>query len=628
MSGGKASRMPAVVDPVGSTARPAWRLWGAALILLVTILQRETSFVPWKVFLPILLVTLCVVMWRASDTIRKRDAVIGGCLLTALLLVGAVPFVLTPTLSSAIHLSLAAAPVAAAGVFLLLVLPGGPAALNGAREPQVLPRPVVRQPWFGSVLLVTTFVVFAAVHWSIQRDYVSFYDEPLYVLQGKLMAEPGYTRPIDPSLGRFFVLRQTIFDEGRFYTQYTPGLPVLLALFDAFGLRWWTGVVASTVGVYFTYLIGRDVHSVFAGRVAALLLAANQYFMAYGTSFMPHGPELALLTAAAWLVLRSERRAGWRPFADWWAAGVLLGLAVTVRPLTGAALAISVCLWQFGRRTIPWRVLVTRSVWLLFGFVPPILALMHYNAVTNGTPWLFGYTAAHGALHDLGFGLRGFIVPDASGHLVSEPTNFTPRRAVAHGLIVLSGLADILLPVALLLPALLIAGYRFGYAIRWRTLGAFLVLPALQFAYFYPHRRFYLELFPFLFTGVAGAIDHLRRHDRSLALAILVPMLAAQVLVAALDVQQRTDERQRAVRHAVIAAVRDAHEAEGKVLVFVRGEGLLHWLSWFNIDAFPGDVIVARDLGVENSRLRERFPDHVPLRVAGTGQAFQLSRLE
>ena len=68
---------------------------------------------------------------------------------------------------------------------------------------------------------------------------------------------------------------------------------MVLAAFDAAGLRWWTGALASTLGVFFAYLLGRDLFSDFAGRVAAVLLATNEFFITYGTTYMPHGPGLA-----------------------------------------------------------------------------------------------------------------------------------------------------------------------------------------------------------------------------------------------------------------------------------------------------------------------------------------------
>jgi hypothetical protein len=61
----------------------------------------------------------------------------------------------------------------------------------------------------------------------------------------------------------------------------------------------------------------------------------------------------------------------------------------------------------------------------------------------------------------------------------------------------------------------------------------------------------------------------------------------------------------------------------------VEGDGaLLNWVSWFNIDDFPGAVIVARDLGQENERLMRAFPGHHPIRVALSGRAIRLQQVQ
>ena len=130
--------------------------------------------------------------------------------------------------------------------------------------------------------------------------------------------------------------------------------------------------------------------------------------------------------------------------------------------------------------------------------------------MTNGSPFAFGYAAAHGSLHDLGFGQRGFVAPDLLGRPMNELVDFTVGRAFSNLFIVMSNLAPIVLPAFLFIPILVI-GRQHGFAVRWATVCAFLVLPAVHFFYFYFHTRFYLELFPFLFVGLAGILAHVRR---------------------------------------------------------------------------------------------------------------------
>jgi hypothetical protein len=291
-------------------------------------------------------------------------------------------------------------------------------------------------------------------------------------------------------------------------------------------------------------------------------------------------------------------------------------------------MAATLVLWRLGPRPRDWRTITGRIVALALGGALPAAALLVYNDVTNGSPFLFGYTAVHGSLHDLGFGLRGFVLPDDQGRWVRDVFEFTPRRAVLHLLLVTAELANQLLPVFLLTPLLVLSVYQQGGAVRWGTAAIFLLLPVVQFFYFYGHARFYLELFPFVFVAIAGMIAEVGRRHRPLAWTMLAAILAMQVVVTSADVRERVVERPGSLRFAAFAAIEGARREMGKVLVFATGEGPLNWGAWFNIDTFPGDVIVARDLGEQNARLAARFPDHVPLRLIQSGQTFRLARME
>jgi 4-amino-4-deoxy-L-arabinose transferase-like glycosyltransferase len=589
--------------------------WLALLIPLFAILQRETVAFRLRVFLPALVVASGFALWRVRSKLRSpREAGVAGAFIAVTVVVNSLPYIVNPNNWDLYQFLIANVPVVAAWVFFLVVVLTHPGRWNEGHpnESSGHNQAVMALP--GSVLLLSTFILLAVAHWLTEVDYVKMYDEPLYLLQSRLMREPGFVRQIDESLSRFFVLRQSIFDGGRFYTQYPPGQPALLAVFDTVGLRWWTGVALSTAGVLFTYLLGRDVFSEFAGRAAAGLLAANELFVTHGTSYMPHGSSLAMATAAAWLLLRSEHVAGWRRSMVCLAAGALLGCTMAIRPLTGAALSVSILLWLALRRKHGWRDLASIAGLVAVGGTMPVLALLHYNQVTNGSPLLFGYAAANGPLHDLGFGLRGFILPDSLGRMTTMANPFTIGRAVSNQIGVIVDIAHKALPPFLVMPLIWVA-WRYKQRVRWSIVLAFLFLPALHFFYFYPHMRFNLELFPFLFIAAAGMLCSLRRQDWRLANGLLLSVVAIELLITGLDVRYRVAERPVTIRHAARAAVRDAQASNQKLLIFAMDQGLLHWASWFNVDEFPGDVIIARHLGEDDHRLIRLFPDHEPMRM-------------
>ena len=466
--------------------------------------------------------------------------------------------------------------------------------------------------WFAPTLMLSSFLTLALAHWWVRRDYVAFHDELLYLLQGSLMHEPGFARPGDESLSPFFRINLTISDSGRLYTHFPPGQPAILAAFDAVGLRWWTGVVASTAGVWFTYLLGRDLVSQRVGLLAAAILATNGYFMAYGSSYMAHGVGVALSVASAWLIFRGSRSDGWPRAGYWIGAGLLSGSLVAVRPLSGGAITLSLVLcWVLWERR--WRELPTLALYLGIGSALPFATILAYNDATNGSPFVFGYTALHGSLHDIGFGLRGYVNPGPDGRLMTNALPFTPRQAALNSVDLIGELVRLLFPTLLLaVPLMLIAAQR-RLAVRYAPVAAFLILPIIHFFYFAPHSRFYLELFPFLFIGVALLLERIGSADRRLARSVAVGIVAAQVLFAGFHL--RRVRGQMVSYQPVLAHVREAQASTGKLLLFVKGERLMFFLSWFNIGDFPGDVVVARDLGEENVQLVRRFPDHNPVRI-------------
>lgn len=445
---------------------------------------------------------------------------------------------------------------------------------------------------------------------------VAVFDETLYLLQSALMQEPGFTRRLDPSLARFFAVQQaTITPDGRLYTQFPPGWPALLAIFDLAGLRWGAGIASGAATLAFTYLLGRELHGRFVGTVAAALLATQAYFLAMAGSYMAHAPAAACAAGAGWLLLLGERSAGRRRVTLWLAAGVLLGLAVAIRPLTGGAIALSLGTWMLLRRRLGARGAVTLAVCLTAGSAPAFAGLLHYNRATTGSALTFGYTVVHGPLHDLGFGERGMVLVDERGSPHATSRSFTPAAAVLQAAARAESLGGQLLPAFLLFPVLLAgAVYRFRY--RWATIAAFLILPALYFFYWFGDWRFYVELFPFAFVGLAAVLLHVRVRDRRLANALLVFAVAGGALTAASYLQRR--HAAAAPLHAYFRAVHAARREHGKVLLFVRSpldEAMpFTWLYSLNADP-GGNVVVARDLGAENVRLIARYPDHVPMRA-------------
>ncbi|MFL5576696.1 MAG: hypothetical protein ACJ79S_12085, partial [Gemmatimonadaceae bacterium] len=443
-------------------------------------------------------------------------------------------------------------------------------------------------------------------------------DDVLYLLQSRLLGEPGFVRRLDPALARFFAVRQTAVVDGRLFTQYPPGWPAALALLHALGAGWWSGVLLGAIAIWLTYALGVRLRSPFAGSVAAALLAASFWLVQASAMYGAHPLATVFVVAAALLLLRGETARGAARAAAWAGAGFLLGGAIATRPLTGASVGLSLVAWVALRRTLHRGELLRMVAALAAGAVGPVLGLLAYDAIVYGSPWTVGYHAVNGSLHDLGFGLRGYVSYDSRGCPVIAASPFTLGSATAHLAARAWDVAALALPAFLLAPLSLLAATP-GTRRRWVVVVApFLVLPVAHFFYFFSETRFYTELLPFLFVGVAVLLEELWRRDASAGRAMLTLGLTGTVAYSALWLAVGVLTFRG--RMAAFEAVERARREHGRVALFVADtstatRGAFYALYVLNVDRFPGDVVVARDLGPANRMLTRTLPGHTPLRL-------------
>jgi hypothetical protein len=450
-----------------------------------------------------------------------------------------------------------------------------------------------------------------ASHRILEGRHTIINDESLYLLQSRMFGEPGFGRPIAASERPFFLVQQTGIRDGRLRTQYPPGWPCLLALFRGIGLQEWCGGILLAIAVACAYLLGREVHSAHAGLIAAALLATSPIVLRYSGTYMAHAALLACVVPAAWLLLRGEDRAGRARLVSWLCSGLLLGVTFAIRPLTGALIGLSLGLWLLCRQRLRARDLALAAGMVLLGVLPALLATLHYNQITNGYPLTFGYEAVNGPLHALGFGPRGFVKYDSLGRPYAEARDFTIRTGFDNTVERLWDLANLATP-AFLLPTLLVLTIYHRRRVRWSRSGVFLALPAGQLAYFYSEPRFYIELLPFFFVGIGVLFAEVAIRQRRVALGVLVLALLGNIALSANYVWRSRPIATLRLFHEIDAA----QKTHSRLLVFVPAETApIGILQWYNVDAFAGPVLVARDLGGRNLGLIRQYPDRVPMRV-------------
>ncbi len=496
---------------------------------------------------------------------------------------------------------------------LAYALLGWAAVLAVLALPVDAPRQPPREPAFGwrAAGLLAVVAGLALVHYAMRDRFEFSADGIIYNTQAVLLREGRLGLPLGASLQPYLQPMLTFVGRQGLTGEYTPGWPFILAVFGAVGLRWWAGVAAGVVAVAATYRLGARLRSPAAGLVAAAVLATCEAFAYEAGTYMAHVPALALCVTAAYLMLprAADRRAS---AALWTVAGLLLGWAVAVRPLTGVALGAAIWWWSVARLDPAQGRRVTLA--MVAGGLAPMVALLAYNAATTGSALRFGYQAA--GLQNLGFGLRGFTRYTGTGQPWFDSRPFSALDGVRNTLYMLARAARDFGPVGALLPLALMAK-PLGADLPWRRLAPFALLPVAYAAYFWKDVRFYTELLPFIALGVAVLIADVRLVSVSRARALLVLFLMGQLAVSAVRIGHAAETFRRGslpYLHAVADAAR-----QDSVLVVLRDEdrsGILFSTLWFfNEGPFPGRVVVARDAGDGDSALLRAFPGRRVLRL-------------
>jgi hypothetical protein len=360
----------------------------------------------------------------------------------------------------------------------------------------------------------------------------------------------------------FFNTVSVLERDGRWFSQYPIGGPALIALGLAARAVWLVGPLLLGVATWQLYRFARRAFGEATARAATLLFVLSPFVLVLGSTQMNHTPAmtftlLALAELAAW-----DESAGRARSTHAALLGFAVGCITLVRPLDAALVAVPIGVFQLVRalrEPARWRSI---AVQCLAGAVP-VAVLLWANARTTGAPLLFGYDAAHGPAHALGF----HVDPNGDPH--------TPVR----GLVYASGylmrfdrfLFEWPLPALLVVCAVLATLRR---ASRWDTLLLALVGTFLAGYAAYWHNGF--------FDGPR----------------FLFPIAPVLVLYAA-----RLPE----------AAQASAHEVRRRVArVLVPACVLCAWLVPLSFSSVPGRLLAQRDQ-------RTKLKTDVVAQAAGAG---------
>jgi hypothetical protein len=196
--------------------------------------------------------------------------------------------------------------------------------------------------------------------------------------------------------------------EGRWLAQYPFVWPAMLAPAAAVGLEWLIPPLLGGLTIWLVWGLGRELYGPRVAAVAAALVTVSPLLRVLAASTLSHAAETCLLVGAAWAAARGLASGGRGPLL---VAGLLLGLAVGVRPLPTLVSVVAFALIAatiaaregIGGRTLSG--LGWTALGLLAGAAPTLLV----NVAVTGRPLRFAYEYAGRPMYglsNLGFGVQ------------------------------------------------------------------------------------------------------------------------------------------------------------------------------------------------------------------------------
>ncbi len=208
-----------------------------------------------------------------------------------------------------------------------------------ARSP-ARPRPAASHP--GPTMLLVAALAIAAVAISgwVAHDVLEALphtpDEVVYLLQADWLLDGQLWSKVVPYQDLISV-PFTYIDGSRWLAHYPPGWPALLAVGVAAGIPWTVSPLLGGIYVVLLYFAGRELQGPTLGLTAATLgLISPMARLIFG-SMHSHALAATLILAALVMAHCARRSPGWLNAAT---AGLALGAAFGLRPLTAAAVAL------------------------------------------------------------------------------------------------------------------------------------------------------------------------------------------------------------------------------------------------------------------------------------------------
>jgi hypothetical protein len=195
-----------------------------------------------------------------------------------------------------------------------------------------------------AIFLGSSFALFvtacAATSLYCFNGFPTYTDSVAQYIQAKFMAHGELVWPSHP-LREFFPVWMMVND-GKWYAQYQPLQPFLIAIGMFAGIPWIVNPVLGGLTILVIYAITRRIYGEGTAKIAVLLTMTSHFIWIVSSEYMNHAPALLFCMLFIYCFFEMQDAKDNASDRRWWAlaAGISLGLVILLRPVTALCLAI------------------------------------------------------------------------------------------------------------------------------------------------------------------------------------------------------------------------------------------------------------------------------------------------
>jgi len=260
----------------------------------------------------------------------------------------------------------------------------------------------VHIPWPVVVCALIVFILTNVLSYFLFDHIPHVHDEIDYLFQAKIFKLGRLSVPSPPAK-EFFDFPH-IINNGRWYSQYTPGYPFLLLLGLVLGAPWILNPFFAAFSIVLFYFLGKEIFNKTVGLLASILGMISIWFLLMSSTMMSHTSCMFFLSLFLWFLFRSLKSPS---VSNGMFMALSLGMALLIRPYTSFLVSLPTLVFYTVNQLVKLKSSTKNVASFTLTMILVLSVLMAYNTATNGNPLRMGYIVCYGKEVLPGFGISG-----------------------------------------------------------------------------------------------------------------------------------------------------------------------------------------------------------------------------